>query len=188
MDNQAVRAVTGAHGADVSRVLTGLRDRGFLSMVGNKRGARYFLKTASLVDNGADLVDSDPSMGDSGSSLVDSSPELVDFGAKSVDSGSEFVDSGSSLGATEANAETPVRLQQIAALAMARAYLSRDVMLETIVQFCHTEPLTVCEIAGLLNRTDHHIGQIVRALVADGKLRPLEPGRRLRQRYVAPAE
>ncbi|MFN8677897.1 MAG: hypothetical protein U0Z70_16075 [Thermomicrobiales bacterium] len=54
--------MTGAHGADVSRV-TGLRDRGFLAMVGNKRGERYFLKPVSLGD-------SDPSLVDNGSDLV----------------------------------------------------------------------------------------------------------------------
>lgn len=56
VDNQAVRAVTGVHGADISKVLTRLRDRGFLVMVGSKRGAKYFLKAVSIVDNGSDLV------------------------------------------------------------------------------------------------------------------------------------
>lgn len=181
VDNQAVRAVTGAHGADVSKVLTGLRDRGFLSMVGNKRGARYFLKAPSNVDSGSSLVDS-------GSAFVDSIPELVDFGAKSVDSGPEFVDFVLSLDAMEASPETQARLQQLAALAMAKAYLSREVMLETIVQLCHVQPLTIREIAELLNRTEHHVGQMVRTLVADSRLRPLEPGRRLNQRYVATDE
>lgn len=164
-DNQAVRTVTGAHGADVGRVLTGLRDRGFLVMVGNKRGARYFLQPASSVDSG-------PSLGDSASSSGDFTPSLVD--------------SGSSLGVTEPDAETHVRLRRIAARAMASPYLSREVMRETIVQLCHAQPLTVREIAGLLNRTEHHMGQIVRELVADGKLRPLASGRRLNQRYVVP--
>jgi hypothetical protein len=153
-------------------------------MVGSKRGARYFLSP----DGGAEFAD----IVDSGSIWGDSTPNLVDSGTKSVDSGSEFVDftsssvdSSLSMGETEANAETHARLQQIAAPAMARAYLAHEMILETIVQLCHTEPLTVREIATLLNRTEHHVGQKVRALVADNRLRPLEPGRRMRQRYVA---
>ncbi|MDQ2655287.1 MAG: putative DNA binding domain-containing protein [Chloroflexota bacterium] len=172
VDNQAVRAVTGVHGADVSRILTGLRDRGFLEMAGSKRGARYFLSQRS-----ADTV---------ASSSADSGLELVDSTAKSVDSGLELVDSDAGLGEDQATTKRRAQLQQIAAPAAARAYLSREAMLETIVLLCSIEPLTVQEMAEYLNRTKHHVGQMVREMVSAGKLQPFEPSRRLNQRYVVP--
>lgn len=43
IDNVRLRAMTGDHPADTTKVLGGLRDRGFLTMIGGGRSASYRL-------------------------------------------------------------------------------------------------------------------------------------------------
>lgn len=142
--------MTGARGADVSRV-TGLRDRGFLAMVGNKRGARYFLEPVSLGN-------SDPSLVDNGSDLVG-----IDFPL--------LFES---------------QLRRIAEPVAIRARLPRGVAADTIVLLCAVEPLFVQQLANLLARTNNYVGQLVRDLVVEARLKPILAERRHpRQRYTA---
>ncbi|MEZ4562191.1 MAG: hypothetical protein R2853_05600 [Thermomicrobiales bacterium] len=192
VDNQAVRAVTGAHGADVSRVLTGLRDRGFLVMVGNKRGARYFLKPVNLVDNGSDLVDSGTSLGDSGSSsgdfdpsIVDSGSSLVDFNPKSGDFGSSSGDFDPSSGDKKPSPLPWRPLSQTAAFAL-KARQEKPPLVDAIVQLCTMEQLTTQQLAELLGRDQVHIRKTVSTLVQRGVLQPTYAQRNHpRQAYTA---
>ncbi|MFT4039848.1 MAG: ATP-binding protein [Thermomicrobiales bacterium] len=185
VDNQAVRSVTGSHGADVSRVLTGLRDRGFLHMVGSKRAARYILnpQRASPIDG---------ENGDSPTRLVDSTKHSVDSTGHSVESTKRpmerdqgLPDSQQSTDQSAPDEAARSQLQQIAAPVRVSPYVRREDLTRAIVHLCAIEALSIASLAQWLNRTPHHIGQLVRDLVAEGRLEPANPTQRRKQRFKA---
>jgi predicted HTH transcriptional regulator/predicted transcriptional regulator len=166
VDNEAVRNVTGLHGADVSRVLTGLRNRGLLEMVGSKRGASYRLSAATgIADSGQSIADSSPTIADSGSSITDNEPDLAD------------------------NAENWESLLRIASPARDRKRLPPHQLDRIIVRLCGVEPLSIRQLAALLDRGERHMQEIVRNLVATGAIRPVRRERRHpHQRYSASSD
>lgn len=181
VDNQAVRAVTGAHGADVSRVLTGLRDRGYLEMVGSKRGARYFLAPTSLVDSSLSLVDNDLSLVDSGLSLGDNRTNIGDSGP------SIGVGVGSLGSRRQPQAEWTPRDETAQAVLLLQRGKHR--VAESIVQLCSIEPLSVQQMAGLLGRDRDYVRKAVTSLVKSGKIRPVyAEAHHPKQAYTAPRQ
>ncbi|MGH2618363.1 MAG: ATP-binding protein, partial [Thermomicrobiales bacterium] len=175
VDNQALRSITALHGADASRVLTGLRDRGFLDMVGSKRGAWYRLAVATplLVDGG---VSSGPSTTDSGLSSADSELSTTDSG----------LSSGSSLSHEDVPPLIDEELLSIAATVRGRKRTSPDRLAETIVELCAVRPLSLRELMNLLQRSEQHMRATLGALEDAGRIQTLYPQRQHpRQKYVA---
>jgi predicted HTH transcriptional regulator len=170
VDNQAVREVTGLHGADASRVLTGLRDRGYLEMEGTKRGALYRLATAL---SGPNMMVSEQSIEDSGRSIEDNGQNIEDSGESVEDKELRLT-------------EHREVLLQIAEPARRRKRLPPRQLDEIVIQLCGVEPLSTQQLVALLQRGEAHIREIVRNLVATGAVQPERRSRRHpKQRYLA---
>jgi len=187
--NMRLRSLTGQHPADVTKVLGGLRDRGFLQMIGGGRGARYELGPAtriapeagdaagrqlSLLETARWPTSSGVSSGDSRSSSEDKARSSEDKGPRSED--------------TEEKSEvTREELLEIAWPAREHRRLHPDKLGEVIVKLCARTPLSVRELAELVNRTESHLRETLRLLIAAGRLAYLYPDQpnHPHQRYTA---
>jgi ATP-dependent DNA helicase RecG len=168
VDNQSLRGVTGLHGADASRVLTGLRDREHLEMNGSKRGAVYRLPVA-LIDPNMMISDTDMMISDT--SIVDNGPNMMISSANSTDNELSLEDS-------DPTSVYSKRLQQIAAPAQARKRMPPDQLRNIIVELCAVQTLSAPELAQLLSRSEIHIRQMICALVDTGEILPVHRARR----------
>lgn len=125
-------------------------------------------------------------------SLWDSPSSLGDNASNLGDKGRSLGDKGRSLGDSRAPDGHPLqgwaRLEEIARPFHDRARLSPTVRDALVVQLCQTMPLSVVELVRLTARSQDHVRQIVRELVATKRLayeypdQPNHPG----QRYLAP--
>ncbi len=171
IDNLALRRLTGQHPTDATRTLGGLRDRGLLQMSGVGRGARYRLGPASTGDLGPLFEDhSRPSLKGSVSglqgnetSLQGNEPSLPDNSVAS-------------------------RLEEIARPARNQGRLPASVRDAVIIALCRESPLSVREIARLMDRSEPYIRDAVGSLARSALLALAYPERRTHplQKYSAP--
>ncbi len=174
VDNSSLRQVTGRHLMDVSRVLGGLRNRGLLRMIGANRGARYELGEADELSR----IEADTTAAD----IV----STEDYIESTEDSPLRSADSG--VPSTEDSGQLTQRELELLAQPIARSgridASQRD---EIIVQMCGLKPLSLFELSSLLSREPAYVRQVLRSLVATGKLRHEYPDRPQHpsQRYLA---
>lgn len=190
VDNARLRSLTGQHPADATKVLRSLRERGFLEMTGWGRGASYQLgarASAGLsqllipgLENQARIAGQDAasSFVDSGASLVGTGVDLVDSGGSLVDGRPSIGDNQASLGGEAASPDNQETLLRIARPIRMFLRVPARELNAAIVQICSVEPLSVRQIADLLDRSDYHIRMTIRELVAQGAIAPLYPQRR----------
>lgn len=201
VDNASIRRLTGQHMVDVTRVLGGLRDRGFLEMDGTTRGARYRLGPStiaaasssasqlSFVDDEAHVDTHTPSLSTSAPSLGTNAPSLgtnvPSLGTSSTYSrSSSFTDTNG----TQIAQTLWTELQAIAQPARDRSRLTTAKRTEIMLRLCSLAPLSVSEIAGLLGRRETIVRRALQALLSQGLLAyqyPEQPSHP-RQRYRTP--
>jgi ATP-dependent DNA helicase RecG len=187
IDNPTLRRLTGQHPADVTKVLGNLRDRELLQMIGGGRAARYQLgPAATLAPARPPVAGETPQVG---------LPEVWGIPADSGDLTGKFGDSkersgDSSDAQTASAAESGTlweELRRRAAPVRDRSYVNAQTRDDVVVQLCLLTPLSLRELAELLQRSKDHTRAIVASLVALGRLTYLYPDQpnHPRQRYVA---
>lgn len=164
VDNLSVRRLTGQHMADVTRVLGGLRDRGFLQMIGVKRGARYQLGAATHAA-------SPDTPGPSPDTLTPSPDTLT----PSIDTSPR---------------DAPglwVELLELARPAREHRRLDVPTRDAIILALCTRTPLSVDELTELLQRGEAIVRRTIQSLIARQQLvyRYPEQPSHPRQRYRA---
>lgn len=196
IDNVTLRQFTGMHPADVTKELGKLRHAGLLEMQSGGRGAYYVLSqsdTGSGVQLSlADLADEPLATertddlatqgGEGGGSSGVSEPSTGDSAVSSGDSGS--VTGGADL-AEDQSVED--RLEQIAEPSRGKRRLPLPLIQDLIVSLCAVKPLTMGELAQLLQRKPDYLRQVLRRLRQQGRvsfLHPDQPTHRF-QAYVA---
>lgn len=213
VDNLKLRGLTGQHAADVTKVLGSLRDRGFLQMIGGGRGARYELGPVAVTasEMAATAVASpqsksagtptSPEEGESSSedsgtdshgSEISSGDSRTSSGGIASNSGGLRASSGDSVKDNGSLEELPdtvrTQLQDIAAMADARRRLDPSLRDDLLIRLCSCAPLTLRELAALLDRNEDYLRTILSRLVVTGRLGFLYPEQpnHPRQRYLAP--
>lgn len=167
VDNATLCSLTGLHPADATKILGGLRDRGFLSRRGWARGTTYEL---------TDLATSPLSAVDNASSVTDIAGK-----ASSTSNG----DSSTNSDTSSVNVQS--QLEDIAAPLRVRGRLSPEERNQGVLRLCSITPLSVGDLTKLLNKSRGTVHTAIRELMASGMLRyyyqdqPTHP----RQRYVA---
>jgi ATP-dependent DNA helicase RecG len=204
VDNLRLRHLTGQHPADATKILIGLRNRGYLQMTGAKRGASYQLSTqgtaAHISDQGASpeqegqsvaqlsLLGTDLNLPDNGGSLGGNEPNLPDNGGSLGGNEPNLPDMESAPGeAPPALWSVWEDLRAIARPARERRRLSTEVRSEIIARLCAVAPLGPRELGQLMARQEDYIRDVIRPLLADGRLRyqhPEQPSHP-RQKYIA---
>lgn len=174
VDNASLRQVTGRHLMDVSRVLGGLRDRGLLRMIGAKRGARYELDETGESARSA-FNPSESEIGnteDYRESTGDSLPSSADSDAPTIE---------------DSRQRMRRELLHLAEPIATSGRLDAGQRDDIIVSMCGLQPLSMAELSELLNREPAYVRQVLRNLVATGKLRHEYPDRPQHpsQRYLA---
>ncbi|MDQ3692604.1 MAG: putative DNA binding domain-containing protein [Chloroflexota bacterium] len=213
VDNVTLRSLTRQHPADTTKTLGALRDRGLLEMIGSGRTARYVLGPKSRPEPvavdiellGSDLepkssgVEPISSAANHGSSEVQSGSSGAEASMVSVGT-SSLTPGGSSL-EPEASSRMPggslvdaddqwEALMLLSHDARTRRRLPRSTLQETILTLCTATPLSVQDLARLMERRPAYIGyRLVAPLVSTGRLarlypdQPNHPG----QKYVTPS-
>lgn len=176
VDNLRLRRLTGQHPADVTKVLGGLRNRGFLQMIGGRRGARYELGPAAQGASGAGasevtgrLAGAEPASG----------ATVPTSGAGQLTSGGD----GANSGGMEPEGTSPARqleglypsLLEISRPARERRRLAPADRDDIIVRLCARVPLSLRELAHLVERDEEYLLTVLRRLVASGRLALLHP-------------
>jgi len=169
--------------ADVTRVLGGLRDRGLLQMIGMKRGARYQLGAGAL-DNPEHV---DQFSLESGAKLPQDSDKSHQESSELTPKSSELTPKSSELGASSEDLTSWTALLAISAIARERRYLRAAIRDDLILHLCARRPLSLRELAQLLDRDETTLRDPIRSLLAAGRLHYLYPDRptHRRQKYVA---
>lgn len=221
VDNQSLRRRTGQHSADASKTLTQLRSRHFLERIeGAGWPPRYQLGGAATPPNPAGDPDTlptgsiTPSLGGEPSSLGDSARSLRGLGVSLGDLTGSLGGAGRAEATrqtsgppgrapAETNPAPPVgeapddlrrQLWEAASLARQKALLDPEERSAIIVRLCGMAPLSVRELAELLNRSAHHLRPVLRPLVSNGHLvllypeHPSHPGQRYSASTTAEAE
>lgn len=174
IDNAQLSRLTGRHSADVTKDLRGLRDRGFLEMVGARRGARYRLGPASGEHDRERAISNE-------TSSAGSSTSLAGFDENSVGS------QGNSAGLAEANsAGSSETAEELSRLARERRHLDAETRDAILVRLCTDSPRSVRELAHLMDRNEAHLRVALRNLVRAGRMTLLYPElNHPKQKYVA---
>lgn len=166
VENGTLRRLTGQHPADATKVLVGLRDPGFLQKLGAKRGARYQL----------------------GAALAAQAETALGIGTRNAQGwapspGHKEPSSRHS----EAADDVSGALQELARAAREHPRLGPEALGRIIVQLCARSPLSLDELARLLNRHEDHLRRVLRGLLASERLTYLYPEQpsHPKQRYVA---
>lgn len=174
IDNQTIRRLTGEHASDVTKNLVSLRDRGLLELMGSGRGARYRLGPRARAGT---IPDSD--FGPLFQSLSDTEHEALLESSGDIPTSSE---------GTDANSEgIPLNLYEIAKAARENSRLDPDLRDNLIIELCRQSPLSLRDLAKLLDRNADYIRAIVKPLIALGRLRHLYPNQpnHPQQKYTA---
>lgn len=196
VDNLKLRSLTGQHAADVTKVLGGLRDRGFLQMIGGGRGARYELGPSAVT-----VAEAVPASITEGVAVAFPPGEFAQEGPRSEEGGQSSEDSGSNSDDLTVSTEDLARdledltrstedswkdLREISRLAREHPYLDAATRDDLLVRVCSIKPLTLRELAELLNRSEAHLRETLRHLIETGRLAYLYPNqpRHPRQKYV----
>jgi len=199
LDNRDVQLRTGMHSADVSQLIRRLRGRGLFVPVGDGRyPPRYCLgraagesrsqatttpETVSAVQPGAVSMGGNAvSIGGSAPSLGGNAPSLGGSGATL---GGDAEPSGTDGGVPRD--PLAAELASVAAPLRARARLDAPTRDDLFVRLCRVTPLSLAQLADLSGRAPDHVREIVRGLLARGRLQYEHPDRRRHpgQRYVA---
>ncbi len=182
VDNASLRQVTGRHFVDVTRVLGHLRDRELLVMIGAKRGARYEL-TDRLIEciDTADTADLPSHTEDLGTDTADLPSHTEDLGTDTADLPSDL--------ASERQ-EDGSRLEALSAVVARTGKIDATKRDEIIVDMCAIRPLSIEELATMLDRSVPHMRAILRPLIKQGRIRYLYPAqpRSRQQRYTVSGE
>lgn len=193
IDNPRLRRRAGLLLAEATKVLTRLRDRGFLLMVGGKRGARYQLGQATEASNNAAFpatVTSGagfPRQGSSDGSIAPATIErgnsqegIDDYSRSTAGSGGNTADNESS------SADIDARLELVAARANNKYRLTPMEREEIVLSLCSIAPLSINQLSSFLGRSPAHLRSVLRELIAAGHLQYLYPNapRHPLQRYM----
>jgi ATP-dependent DNA helicase RecG len=183
IDNLTLRSLTGLHAADTTRVLRGLRDRNLLQMIGVGRATRYELSPAAhsaLVEvTNAAGAPALPGGHTTGSEVSDANSGVNE--ANSEVNGSSSQVNGSS------SANVHELLLEIARPLRERPRLNPATRDNILVALCDQQPLSLRELARLTGRKDTSLRDVLRALVATGRLVFLYPAQpnHPQQKYIA---
>ena len=187
--------MTGLHPADITKVLGTLRGRGFLQAAGGDGAARYRyqLGSAARYALGA-LTVSSPVDADRG---VEDLPALSPVDSAATLRGHETNPEGLELSPegngqrSEGSADQPEGLwpvlSEIAGPVRTRGRLPATRRNDIIVRLCTLAPLSLRQLADLLGRSEPHMRDVLRPLLASGRLRfayPDQPSHP-RQQYRA---
>lgn len=196
IDNLKLRRLTNQHPADITKVLGGLRDRELLTMIGDRRGARYELGAAAPIDKNlrSFSVSSEQEglpfqTGIKKTEVRGSDSSALNFQGGELNSqGRELNSQGKGAGSQYSESITPeIRLQvEEISRKIAGRRLTPKEREETILRLCALTPLSLKELAAFMNRNEEYIRQMARPLLGSGRLTYLYPDRvnHPRQKYV----
>lgn len=177
VDNQTLRRTSGLSILDASKILRSLRDRGYLTMIGAGRAARYILGSVcapTLPHSGETLPDSNDALPHSGTALPDSNDALPGTDQRRLDASTE----------RDASASMESRLAMMSASVARTRRTSPEVLRMTILALCAEYDLTIEDLARHLGRSLGHMQNVVAELVRSGALSPLlDPPNHPHQRY-----
>lgn len=184
VDNAALRTSTRLHPADATKILTTLRDEGFLSRIGGGRMVAY-----ELAGPATPVIHK--SQADTKSETPNPSAEVRRELRREV--GSQVVGqvgrkvADNVLAADSASREHWEDLWQIGAKAR-ESKLAPVQLLAVIRRMCAIRPLSITELSELLQRSRDYLRAPIKALLDDGSLRMSHPDKRNHpeQRYSAP--
>jgi ATP-dependent DNA helicase RecG len=190
VDNLSLREVTGQHPADVTKVLTSLRSRGYFEMIGAGRGSRYRIAPNLAPTTAAATASRKANSQDNAANSIDMDLNSQDNVANSQGNGLNSQDNEDT---SHANLTiTAPEWQQLEAIARPVASKQRSrvtLQEETIIGLCEHTALSAAEIARLLKRDATYLQQYFLArMIRSGELMylypetPNHPG----QRYLAP--
>lgn len=167
VDNRALRALTGLHPADVTKILGGLRNRGLLEMTGGGRGSRYELGLSAIkaLPKAGAVASASSNMSEPNSDMLEPSSDIYVDGSTSVQQ----------------------ELWQLSAEVRERYRVSPSMIDEVLIKLCSIQALTLPELASLTNKKPRTLRESVRRLILAGSLaylyadKPTHPS----QKYVA---
>jgi ATP-dependent DNA helicase RecG len=166
IDNPTLRSLTGLHPSDVTKVLGGLRNRDLLIMTGSGRTARYQLGSgASELPVHPQSSVPDPQSSDPDSEGQEQNPQT-----------------------TRDDEQTLWQeLKHIMTLARRGGRISGLARDALIVQLCAHTPLSLKQLGELVGLSEPYLREVLRKLVAAGRLAFLYPHQpnHPRQRYIA---
>lgn len=178
VDNLKLRRLTGQHSADASRVLVGLRNRGLLNMIGGGRAARYqlhgvaaeFLEQAVLpgittTEPQSTMLEPDGMTWD-----LDGSDPNLEGSNQSLESLPSNLE-----GLTEFSLDLQTLLWRTGEPARQRSYLDMKTRDEILATLCAIAPLSIRQIATIVDRSETYLREPLRKLVADGRIAFLFP-------------
>ncbi len=176
IDNATLRELTGLNVAEATRVLGGLRARGFLEMIGAKRWAHYELGPQIAEREPAGQLPLTVGAGDEdlSSTTVELPPSTVELDDQTAEFDSTTAHLEAAFLRPEVNAARSA-LRRIADPVRARRRVSKDVRNDAIERLCSIVPLSAAELALLLGRSPSTIRLGVEALIAERRLELLYP-------------
>jgi ATP-dependent DNA helicase RecG len=181
VDNPTLRRLTGHHAADITKVLGSLRDRGFLQMLGGGRGARYQLgPAASGVRTGIERSGQGLLPLDAGMTAVTDS-QHNDLDSLGSDPNSQRNDPNSQH--SDLSSVTPIEdptvvwteLLEIARPVREQGRSNPQERDAVIVRLCERSPLTLSQIAQLMDRHKERVRLALQPLVTAGRIAHLYP-------------
>lgn len=173
VDNLKLRSLTGQHPADVTRVLGSLRDRGLLQMTGTGRSTRYELGPVATGEAVPILA----------ASVVGAhehpAQAQLSFEDLAASSGDNVTSSGDKVASSGDKDKTPAglwaELREISRAARTRGRVTPAARAELLVQLCGHAPLSLRQLADLLGRSEDHVRDALRPLIASRRLAYLYP-------------
>lgn len=175
VSNERLRSMVGLHPTDATKLLGSLRDRGYLEMNGTGRGASYVLgplaqRTETMVAEFGD--------GTVNSEDKESSSEGNTVSSEDKESNSE--------GNTVSSENVREKLERLAEPARRQRRLPPNQRNDIIVALCAVAPLSLDEIARLMERKESSLRDVIRGLISTGDIGYLYPKQpnHPKQKYV----
>jgi hypothetical protein len=199
--NARLRAAANKEVLETSRVLTRLRDRGYLEMHGTGKDTFYVLGPRALGNSATSEISSGANKANPGTSEVNSGtyaarPATYDPSSATYDPSSATYDPSSvtSRAATLADASQNTRaaIERIAQIFQPQRRMSRERRNRAIVSMCSIMSLSFQELERLTGRAPRIVREALREIVATGELdylypdRPSHPQQRYRTRTSSP--
>lgn len=185
VDNLMLRTLTGRHPSDATRVLGSLRDRGFLQMRGGGRATRYELRPYLGLNTVAPHPTTPVQLALSSEGMTASS-EGITANSEGMTASSEGITANSE-GMTADHTVSWMQLEAIAAPARQTRRLLPTERDRIILGLCALVPLSLADLAQLMNRNEAYLREAVRVLIASGSLAfqyPNQPNHP-QQKYVS---
>lgn len=185
VDNATLRQASGQHLFDASQTLRSLRDRDYLVREGMGRNSRYRLGPASFTRKSSDILEPN-------SDILSTSSDILDANSDNLESGSDNLgvmmstEARAQLTAIEhlnLNAEQVTLLLEYSLSVAQTGKIDREQIKLAIVNACSVHPLTVNELANLLDRKPVTVRRYLNELVAENRVlrtmsSPNHPGQR----------